>query len=161
MGDEVCLRIGRPDDDHVIIGPTRREFPDSPDFWDGNWFYATVRISAGAFDGEYEALLRTTDFVSFRDALKQLHQVLRGHASFETIEDWITIRIEGDGRGHFDAECEAKDAPGIANRLMFTLAFDQTDIPDMLKSLNAICESFPVVGHQPISVQRRPPEQDG
>lgn len=147
MGDELHLRIGALSDDHLIIAPTRREIPDASDYWDGNWLAATIRLEAGAFRGEYEAKLRANELASFRDAVKQLHQTLQGHAAFETMERWIAIRIEGDGLGHFTAECEARDDPGMGNRLTFAVTFDQTDMPAMLRSLDAICEAFPVVGH--------------
>ena len=146
MEEELLLRVG--DDDHVIIAPKYRKYPDSADYWDGNWVDAKVRVVAGAFRGAYDADLRAEEFASFRDALKHLHQDLGGRAAFETMEDWISIRVKGDGRGHFEAECEARDRPGMGNRLAFALTFDQTDVPRMLQSLDAICEAFPVVGRR-------------
>lgn len=38
------------------------------------------------------------------------------------------------------------DQPGIGNRLTFGLDFDQTELPEILRGLDAICAAFPVVG---------------
>jgi len=116
------------------------------DYWDGNWVYATIRIAARAFRGEFEAQLRTDEFVGFRDRLRPLQQKLDGAAKFETMEGWLSVDIEGDGKGHFHAACEAVDRPGLGNRLTFGLDFDQTELPEILRGLDAVCAAFPVVG---------------
>jgi hypothetical protein len=140
------FRIGGSNWEHVIIRPTRRERPEASDYWDGNWVCANVKVEARAFRGEFEAQLRTQDFVRFRDALHVLYETLKGGAKFETIEGWLTIDIQSDGKGHFHAACLAVDQPGIGNRLTFGLDFDQTELPEILRGLDAICTAFPVVG---------------
>jgi len=62
------------------------------------------------------------------------------------MEGWLRIDVQGDGRGHFDAACEAIDQPGIGNRLAFKIDFDQTELPSIVQRLEAICEAVPVVG---------------
>jgi hypothetical protein len=141
---EIVLRgDGR---ESLSIAPTRREFPDLNDFWDGNWVYATVRLQAGAFRAEYEAQLRTTDFQLFRQQLGVLYERLTGTAAFDAMEDWIKLQVVGDGKGHMTAKCTARDYPGTGNTLTFTLQFDQTDVPRMLRELDAILAAFPVRG---------------
>jgi hypothetical protein len=58
----------------------------------------------------------------------------------------LGIEVKGDVMGHFTAECEAIDQAGIGNRLSFTLSFDQTDIPAILRGLGSVVEEFPVLG---------------
>lgn len=138
--------IGAEGSEHIAIAVTRREFPESADYWDGNWVYATVRIRVGAFRGEYEAQLRTDELAQLRSGLVRLHAELSGNASLESMEEWLRITIEGDGRGHFIARCEARDQPGIGNMLRFELRFDQTELPPVLASLDAVLAAFPVKG---------------
>jgi len=109
-----AIAIGADSSEQLSIHVTRREFPEASDYWDGNWVYATIQIRAGAFRGEYEALLRTDELASFRDQLATLHAALNGSATFETMEHWLRVDIQGDGRGHFLAHCEARDQPGLA-----------------------------------------------
>jgi hypothetical protein len=58
----------------------------------------------------------------------------------------LAIEIKGDGKGHFHAACVAVDQAGIGNRLTFGLDFDQTELPEILGGVDAICAAFPVVG---------------
>jgi hypothetical protein len=97
-----AIVIGADRSEQLSMFVTRREFPEASDYWDGNWVYATIRIRAGAFRGEYEALLRTNELASFRDQLATLHAALEGSATFETMEHWLRVDILGDGRGHAD-----------------------------------------------------------
>jgi hypothetical protein len=130
----------------VLVSPTRREHPEASDYWDGNWLYATVKIVAGAFRGSFEAQLRADEFLRFRDLLRPLHERLSGRAVFDPMEPWLRIEVEGDGKGHFHATCRATDRPGMGNSLSFAVDFDQTELADVLRSLDAICDAFPVVG---------------
>jgi hypothetical protein len=34
----------------------------------------------------------------------------------------------------------------MGNKLTFRIDFDQTELPEILRGLDAICETFPVVG---------------
>jgi hypothetical protein len=141
-----AIVIGSEASEHVAIEVTRREFPEAADYWDGNWVYATVRISVGAFRGEYEALLRTTEFASFRGGLARLQADLKGEAAFESMEEWLQMNVTGDGRGHFVAKCEARDEPGTGNLLRFELHFDQTELPLVIATVDAVLAAFPVKG---------------
>jgi hypothetical protein len=140
------LLVGSLASEHLLVEPTRWEFPDADDYWDGNWIYSNVAIVVGSFRGSYEAMLRTGEFVQFRDDLKVLHDKLKGAATFQTMEHWLAIQVEGDGRGHFTAKCEARDQPGMGNRLLFDLAFDQTELPALLRDLDELTRAFPVRG---------------
>jgi hypothetical protein len=128
MDDALAFRIGGSNREHVIVRATRRERPEASDYWDGNWVSATVKIAAGAFRGEFEAQLRAEEFVGFRDQLRPLFESLKGHAKFETTEGWLTIDVQGDGKGHFTRPVSPMDEPRIGNQLTFGLDFDQTEV---------------------------------
>jgi hypothetical protein len=146
VGSLPRLLIGSLASEHLLVEPTHWEFPDAEDYWDGNWVYANVTVVVGGFRGSYEAMLRTEEFVRFRDHLGQLYGKLTGAAAFETMEHWLAIRVEGDGRGHFTAKCEARDQPGMGNKLLFDLTFDQTELPLLLRDLNELTRAYPVRG---------------
>ncbi len=146
MGEPPALCIGSEQFDHLIVCPTSRTLPEKTDFWDGNWLSTTIRVRTGAFQGEYQAQFRTTEFTSFRDQLRVLHEKLVGNATFESLEHWLRIHVEADGKGHFEARCEANDDPSFPSQLRFRLHFDQTELPPILRALDAICETFPVRG---------------
>lgn len=144
--EALSFRVGSSHRARVIVQPTRRENPEAMDADDGNWIYATIDIAAGAFRGSFEANLRAEDFERFRDELRPLYERLDGSATFDTMEGWLRIAVQGDGKGHFHAACEAIDRPGLGNRLTFAIDFDQTELPAMVRAVEAICDAVPVVG---------------
>jgi hypothetical protein len=106
--------------------------------------YLSVR--AGGFRGTVAADLRTEEFVLFRDSVRRVHAELRGEAVFQTMEGWLEIHLIGDGVGHFKIEGEVRDSPGTGNTLTFHLSCDQSDLPKVLRDLDALVAAFPVVG---------------
>lgn len=142
---DTSFRIGRANA-HLLVTVRGRERPDVADYWDGNWVYAAISIVAGGFHGELEAQLRTEELVRFRDELRPLHETLVGRAKLVAMEEWLSIDIAADGKGHFHAACIARDGRGSGNRLTFGIDFDQTDLPGILEGLDAITKAFPVVG---------------
>lgn len=132
--------------------PTRREYPDAQDFDDGNWVYATVEIAAGGLQGLVRGHAARGGLRPLpRSGVRPLYEQLSGRAVFDTMEEWLRIEIKGDGRGHFHAACEAVDRPGIGNRLTFKIDFDQTELPAVVRGLDAICDALPVVAAPRVS----------
>jgi hypothetical protein len=58
------------------------------------------------------------------------------------MEPWLHIEVSGDCRGHFRAACRATDQVGVGNTLTFTIDFDQTELPEILNDLDAVCDAF-------------------
>lgn len=146
--DVLELQIGRSPENWVRIQVFIRSHSGATDYWDANWLDCAVEVDAAPFTGSFSASLRTDEFERFRDGLKTAYETLRLGATFETMEEWLTIEAKGDGLGHFSADCQAIAGPDRV-KLRFELNFDQTEIPEMLKSLDAILEKFPVLWRQP------------
>jgi len=140
------FRIGRGVSEYLNVQVTGRSHPGSEDYWDGNWVNADIEIDAGSFQARYGAYLRVEELKDFRDAVARLYSFDSKEAKFQTMEEQLHINITGNGLGHFTAECEALDQAGIGNRLVFSLEFDQTEIPEILKGLDATVREYPVKG---------------
>jgi hypothetical protein len=140
----LAFRIGSSNREHLVVSPSRRELIEASD--DANWVHASIRVAAGGFRGEYDAMLRAEDFVRFRDELRPLQDGVSGRAAFDTTEDGLRVDVLGDGRGQFDATCIATDPPEIGNRLSFRIRFGEDDLRTLLADLDAICTAIPVVG---------------
>lgn len=82
----LSFSIGSSPRERLVVRPTRHEYPEARDYWDGNWIYSDVEIAARAFQGGFECTLRLEDFVSFRDELRTLHEGDAGSARFGTME---------------------------------------------------------------------------
>jgi len=118
--------------------------PDAEDYWDGNWLFAGIEVKAGGFSGTVGGQIRAEELAAFRGQFAVLQESLRGTAEFKTMEDWLSIRAEGDGRGHINFRCEIFDELGGGATLRFTLATDQTFTRAMLAELVAAVAAFPV-----------------
>ncbi len=145
------LFIGQLGRSHLIAQAVRRTFPLCTDYYDGNWIETKIEISAGRFRGTLTTTLRAEEFLQFRDELLSLNSHTMTRACLSSLEDWLKIEVERTGPGNFTAHCEAADESveaGGGNRLRFTIAFNSTDLPAMLNSLNLIVAEFPVVGER-------------
>ena len=140
--------IGSRASDFLSVKPVEREHPDASDFWDGNWLITEIEIAVGAFRARYVANLRVDELLRLRDQMSALPCTLDGQAELRSLEDWLQVSIQGDDLGHFQVDCQAKDAAGIGNTLKFALGFDQTELSGMLDELEQIIEKFPLLGER-------------
>jgi hypothetical protein len=112
-----------------------------------DWIVVNVRLGVGGFRGSFAAYFESRDFVQLRADLKKLYKNLNGSALFEPIEGQLMMKIEGDGQGHFEAQCVAVDRAENGNELKFILQFDQTYIPNVLNDLDETIQMFRAKGN--------------
>ncbi|AWA31060.1 hypothetical protein HYN48_13735 [Flavobacterium magnum] len=70
--------------------------------WDKNWIKTKVEIRLENFTGNYIAEFTTLDFEDFERQISALYDNLNGTASFSDMENYLELRIVGDGIGHFE-----------------------------------------------------------
>ncbi len=125
------------------IEPIKLMFPDSESERDRNMILAQIVIRVGGFQGNYNAEIMTTDFEQFKQELSWLYNDLKGSATFNCIERYLTMIVVGDGLGHFTVDCIAVDTPGIyGNELRFQMHFDQTQINGLVSQLDLITKGY-------------------
>jgi hypothetical protein len=140
------IALGGGDRERIQISLSARTRPSDTDYWDGNWLNADVTAHVGGFRARVSGNVRSEEFVAFRKQIVSLDQSLRGEASFATMENWLTLRLRGDGRGHIEVELGILDRPGIGNRLTGRLDLDQSCLSPLLRQLDRVIEEFPVRG---------------
>jgi len=146
-GDEqLFFIIGKDTSDFLKVEVLDYEHPALSEYWDANWLKAKIKLKIGAFSANYLAQLQTTNFREFQNGLETLYKDLIGEAQFYSLEDWLRIKLSGDGIGHFSLDCQASDFPGTGSRLEFEMQIDQTEIPLLVRQLSEILERFPVKG---------------
>ena len=138
--------MGSGDGARVELTPLGRSHLGATDYWDGNWLDCRVLVRAGGFLGDYLASLRADEFARLAEDLRAVRDSLVGTVAFRSMEEWVTIQVKGDGRGHFNGVCRLLDRAGDGNRLECAISFDQTEIQPMLQQLATIAESFPFLG---------------
>ena len=125
-----AVQIGRDDCHHLRVEVVETS---------GDFITVDVHAAAGAFAGAFRTDIVSGDFVRFRDGLRVLHERLSGTATLTgDYERMLQIEITGDGRGHMTAACHVTDDPAFGARLQFTIAFDQTEMPAILRGLDSV-----------------------
>lgn len=115
--------------------------------WDRNLVKTNVTVKCGKFSAQYTADFMTVDFEKFKQGLKRIYNDLKGYANFDGLENYLTLRINGDGIGHFNVSVTACDQPGVGGILTFHLSFDQTTILELVNQLDRITKQFPITGN--------------
>lgn len=133
--------------DFVRLKPIELMKYDSDIDWDKNWIKTKVTVKGGKFSGQYSGEFMTVDFEKFKQELSRLYDNLKGSANFTDLEGYLEIKIYGDGIGHFEVNVKACDQPGInASELTFNMAFDQTELKELVNQLDQITRQFPIEG---------------
>jgi hypothetical protein len=115
--------------------------------WDNNWVKTKVTVRGGKFSGQYTGEFMTVDFEKFKQELSGLYDNLKGSANFNDVEGFLELKIKGDGIGHFEVQVKACDQPGVnGSELTFAMAFDQTELKELVNQLDRITKQFPIRG---------------
>lgn len=138
------IHIGHSEYEFIRLDVISRRYPNSNDSYDGNWFDTKVIVKVGGFAGTVSGQLRKDELASFQTELASLYKSLSGSAKLLTLEGWLSLEITGDGMGHFSCTGEVMDGFIQGNTLIFNLNIDQTFLPEILKNLEKVENSFPI-----------------
>ena len=126
----------------------QRQFPDASDFWDGNWLMVRARMEASGARVECEGpILMTTDITRFRDQLSAMAVSLAGEATLKGLEPEINMVLTMRGLGRVEAAIEIT-ADHINQHHRFYVDADQSYLPGLIRSCDAVLGKFPVVGKE-------------
>jgi len=139
-------RLGEPD---LRIAGLRvwvhgRQFPDSADYWDGNWLNATAYClypdSSVRVRGSF---LHLSEIAHFLRECQHLYESLGGKAGLDCMEPYVDVQLSAQTGGHIKVElCLRPDLATESHR--FTDGFDQTFLPAIISQCRRILERFPV-----------------
>ena len=123
-----------------------REFPNTNDYWDGNWLMIrAIMKDVGSYVECGGPILRTDELEQFRNELAVVHAALSGKAVLKSMEPGVVVSIEMVTQGHADVVIEI--TPDHLNQEhRFMTASDQSYLPGLIAACDAILSKFPVVG---------------
>jgi hypothetical protein len=131
----MLFSFGQSQHERIAVELLRFERPDD------DWLVVRIEVAAGGFRGTTDAHILTSELVRFASELQPLYDTLSGVAKFETLEAQLALRLSGDGKGHIHLEGDVRDQPGRGNCLKFELGFDQSQLLQSIKELNALLSS--------------------
>jgi hypothetical protein len=124
-----------------------RQFPDSEDYYDGNWLRVTAHCGASCASVWVQgAIVTVMDIAGFRE---QCDSMLCGNscsAVMDPFEPELRISLEGaDSLGHILAKVEiTPDHLTQFHKMEFDL--DQSHLPNIIKQCSAILQEYPIRG---------------
>lgn len=145
MPAEPCLDR---DPDLMIAGlkvwVLRRQYPDSDDYWDGNWVEVDATCEAdGSHVRARGPFIHLSELGRFRDACAAIHEELTGEASLDCMEPTLGATLTfSDSLGNIDARISL--SPNHLEQTHdFLFRIDQSHLPYILRGLSAILEKYP------------------
>ena len=124
-----------------------RQFPESEDYYDGNWLRVTAHCGAsGASVWAQGAILMVTDIAGFGDQCAAMLCGDSKSADLDPLEPELKVSLEAAGRlGHVRAQVEiTPDHLAQAHRFEFEV--DQSYLPGIIQQCLAIAQEFPIRG---------------
>jgi hypothetical protein len=132
-------------ENYLSIEPLGFSYPDDLDPYTRNLISTRILLKAGKFHGDYVGEFETADYENFKEGLLRLKNNLNSFARFDGLEPYLTLKMQGDGLGHFKCDCSAIHNPGFEQtELTFVLHFDQTQLPELIKQIDSIMNEFPI-----------------
>ena len=134
MSDQVELIFGKETSEFITLVVPRDLSEKEPYL---NFNPVEISASCGAFNSHpITAQLMTTELIPFFQSLVQLMETLKGEAKLDSAENWIDLKIVGDGTGQLGLFCILKDEIN-GNSLQFSFALDQTYLTNIVKEIQS------------------------
>jgi hypothetical protein len=121
-----------------------RQFPDSKDYWDGNWVVVTACCTAplsrvfaqGTF-------LHLPELAMWRDEIVKLHKKAEGTAELKCMEPNLEalVKLNSLGTGTVTI-CLTPDHMTQKHQVEFEV--DQSYLPRVIEQIDSILEKFPI-----------------
>ncbi|MCB9892121.1 MAG: hypothetical protein H6833_10775 [Planctomycetes bacterium] len=124
-----------------------REFPDSKDYYDGNWLRVAAHCGAsGASVWAQGAIVMVTDIAGFGDQCAAMRGGDSRSAALDPLEPELKVSLDiADRLGHVRAQVEiTPDHLAQAHRFEFEV--DQSYLPDIIQQCSAIVKQHPIRG---------------
>ena len=137
--------------DSIYITAHQREFPDSMDFWDGNFLVVTVIYEDDQnmikIHGPY---LHLKELSQFLNECEKLSKTLQGSAVLNPVEPNLRIELKANKRGTIQMKTNITPNP-IKQKHEIIDEIDQSYLPDFITSLRELLEAYPIIGESSLN----------
>jgi hypothetical protein len=124
-----------------------RQFPDSADYWDGNWVNVTTHC--GAQDASVWTsgpIIHLSEIAHLLQGAREMNTSLKGTATLPCMEPELAVELRADGLGHIEMIVEITP-DNLSQEHKFTFEIDQTYLPSLISSCQTILRNYPIKGH--------------
>ena len=129
---------------NISITVHKREFPESKDFWDGNWLHVTIIYkddhTTVKVHGPY---LHLTELSKFLKDCERLDKTLHGNAVLDPMEPNLKIELKAKKRGNI--QMMTSITPNVLTQKHEILdEIDQSYLPDFITNLRQVLDEYPI-----------------
>ena len=123
-----------------------RQFPESDDYWDGNWLNVVARCTANSSVVQAAgSILHLSELYALMIECKQIYDTLSGEAKLECIEPNIGLKLRMANGGY--CELTVSITPdNLYQEHSFIFDLDQSYLPELFNSLERILYVYPIKG---------------
>lgn len=130
----------------IQIDVLNRNFPNSNDYWDGNWVTSNVNMEIPGYCVSFVADLRTDELRDFLNELQTMNTTLKGKTILKNLDSFLHFEAEIDKLGKVKWSIETQYLSGYGAILNFQFKSDQSYLPKLIKELEDILLIYPVIG---------------
>lgn len=125
----------------INVHEYERDVPQDP--YDANWLRCSVELQLGRFSGSIDASFTTQDFARFLSELDQVVQGTATKASFHTMEEALSIRVEAVRGGRIAVEGNLHEIGAGGSVLSYCIDSDFSFLKQSHAELKRIVSEFP------------------
>lgn len=123
-----------------------RQFPDSHDYWDGNWLRVTAHCGGnGASVFATGSIIHLSELDRWLVETEELLKNLNGEAKLACMEPALSATFKSGSLGHITMEVSITP-DHMAQRHWFQFEIDQSYLPTFVKQCRSILEAHPIRG---------------
>jgi hypothetical protein len=141
-------KLGKPDINiaGIEIWIHGNQFPDSNDYWDGNWMDVTVKCtSKNASVWVSGNILHLSDLARLMTTSKKLYENLKGEAVLPCLEPEFSMKLEASSHGQINMTVDITPDP-INQKHKFIFEIDQSYLPNLISSCKKVLNSYRIKG---------------
>ena len=121
-----------------------RQFPDSNDYWDGDWLNITAYCGdAGASVFTSCPILRLSELTAWHTALEKMRSTLSGEAKLECIERELSVVMKAGSLGHIKMEVNITP-DNLSQEHRFVLSVDQSYLPELISQCETVLNAYSI-----------------
>lgn len=122
------------------------QYPDTDDYWDGNWLNATAICSEnGATVLVRGAFVRTDEISNWHRAVDKLLAEMEGDAELACMEPEISVTLKAKPLGAVEMEVQITPDQ-LTQEHRFNFSIDQSYLPPLLSQCVRLLNDFPIRG---------------
>jgi len=135
----------------IVVGGLRiwvhgRQYPDTEDYWDGNWLRVTVLCGASGAEVRVSgAIIHLGEVAEWLSGTESLHQKLTGSAALKCVEPELHVEMEMTKHGQLVMTVNITP-DNLTQQHEFKFDLDQSYLPNVIRACREVLSKYPLKG---------------